>query len=300
MPEQSIPNKDFARIYAESLQLADIVQHPEFLSRELRILDVDGKSVNSEALSNHLQGLEEAVSITSPKDFPELVDSISLEVDFVDGFMAKQAVCDPAYLLSLLVCTGEKFDYILSLNNRPDTRQFQPRSATSPYHHPLNSQILLSDKPIYGGLLSHVDFINLQSQAIELLSASLLLLEGGTYVRGGIITLEDIKSVNDFKKQHGLDLINIKDAKSIENANLDLSLDTAKELSGLHRENSCGVTHERLAEVYSKNFRLIPYRQKRQMYGKEQYPTSSLLSELLLNYRRSCEHLAELRSYITR
>lgn len=156
--------RDFAQLYELALRMANPRQHPDFLKRPLDVLDIQG---GNGILGRLLQrDLEDRVIYTNADTDEELLKQTP----------GRALICDTNFLSWKL--KDSRFDYIFCLNH--DDHIWLPYFADT--ENPFSDNYVNLDA--IKGLIS----------AIQLLQVAVYLKMGGSYIRGGVITDDNISA----------------------------------------------------------------------------------------------------------
>lgn len=192
-------HRDFIQLYDKALRTADIRQHPDFSKRQLEILDIQGgngilgrllyEDLGSKIVYTNVDNDENALNLSPPKTLR------------YDSHFLRRAL------------KGRRFDYIFCLNH--DTHVWLPYFADTENPFSDNYIDVVSIKGLMSGIL--------------LLQAAVYLREDGIFLKGGVLTDDNISAFAKFleEKRTGLEFkksddLELSDAVAREFASYDV------------------------------------------------------------------------------
>jgi len=180
-------------IYQKVANRIDVKNHPAFLRRPIKILDLAGGSGNI-GLSIKKQ-LDNAFGSLSLGEFGLLIDYVNLDID--QNALKKslgRVMCVDISESCAKLCCEEPFDFVLSINPSPAVRKYTLQDVQ---RMPEN---------IAEALLSSPSEIRNYLERILLISTSLLLQERGKYVWSGFINKDSFDGTMTFIQKNNLGL----------------------------------------------------------------------------------------------
>ncbi len=237
----------FYEIVAEKL---NIPAHADFVSRPIKVLDICG-GIGAVGMALHKQ-CEEVMGNLSPEDFAVLVDYVNVDLDqeALKQSPGRARWEDATYLYDTLK-DEPPFDYVLALNQNPNVQSFSSTQLKRMF--PRDE---FFDNPIRNNLMAAPRAQRELAARATLISAALLLQEGGLYLWGGFIGQESFSGAAKASKELGLSLrIVADDHIALDEATLEsfVTYDTGK---------TKGKYFARVMEQYRMVFRLVTLQAK--------------------------------------
>lgn len=180
-------------IYRSAVQQMDLIKHPDFLRRPIKVLDVCGGTGQMGKLLQ--QRCEENLGQLSPQEFGELVDYVNIDIDH-EALQKSPGRTIMANIVNMhdLLSKEDFFDYMLLLNqSNSDNKNEQKHQTNMPIEI---QQIILNTPALLAILLAR----------INLASAALLIKKGGQLIHMGFISQEVIAGTAQFCRENGLGL----------------------------------------------------------------------------------------------
>lgn len=244
---EQIANSEGAKpIYQRVVEEIDLQNHPSFLQRPIKVLDLaGGNGVIGTMLK---QRCEASFGPLSSVEFQDLVDYVNTDIDRAAlGKSLGRTIHGDVANAYRGFRKEEPFDFILSINPSPETQTYSPedlKRRNVPDH--IGNLLLESSDQIKSGLAR-----------ITLISTALLLQEDGKYVSSGFMEEDTFNGTLAYVRENGLGLELEKDDKM----NLD------EQTKGLFVTFDTGMkpgskSNEKLKTVYS-SYRTIVMRMKR-------------------------------------
>jgi hypothetical protein len=237
---EKVTNSEGANIiYQGVTNKISLQQHPDFLVKPIRILDVGGGIGKIGQILK--RQCEEILGPLSQKEFSSLVDYINIDLD---GDALKKS---PGRTLNQnninayeLLNKEKSFDFILSINPAPTVKKYTPKI--------LDQMGVLkgSTNAIREIMLESFNSFKVYAMRIDLISASLLLKEQeGQYILATFLDQEVLNGIMQYSKEFGLGL----KIKEIEDIHLNES--TIDQFIAIDTDMQKNKKFDKFREIYS-------------------------------------------------
>lgn len=238
-------SKGMQKFYGAVAEKINPTTHPDFLNRPIKVLDICG-GIGAVGTALQLQ-CEGVMGKLSPEDFAVMVDYVNVDLDqeALKQSPGRTRWEDATYLYERLR-DETPFDYILALNQNPSVPRF---SSAQLNRWGLKDEFM--GNPIRDNLMAAPHALRHLATRATLISAALLLQEGGLYLWSGFIGQDSFSGTAKASKELGLGL------RIVADEHIALGEATLESFVTYDTGETNGKYFARVMEEYRRTFKLV-------------------------------------------